>query len=177
MAEESQDEESSLRDYWKKRGVTKKEGKKKREKKKKKKERKGKEEADGTGHDSESTPDGAQLDPTKLTILTSRHENPFGNLPQDSNSNRTSINLEGVPSLTQQSNSSVAFQDDEVESINLTDFENISTDGGISPSPPRSTTGAEDIDMEGDPPSNQEEVGTPVTTETVGNLIVILTIA
>ena len=55
MAEESQDEESSLRDYWKKRGVTKKEGKKKREKKKKKKERKGKEEADGTDQDSEST--------------------------------------------------------------------------------------------------------------------------
>ena len=166
MAEESQDEESSLRDYWKKKGVTKKEGKKKREKKKKKKERKGKEEADGTDQDSESTPDGAQLDPTKLTILTSRHENPFGNLPQDSNSNRTSINLEGIPSSSQQSNSSVAFQDDEVESINLTDFENISTDGGISPSPPRSTTGAEDIDMEGEPPSNQEEVGTPDITGT-----------
>ena len=38
MAEESQDEEASLRDYWKKRGVSKKEGKKKREKKKKKNE-------------------------------------------------------------------------------------------------------------------------------------------
>ncbi len=74
--------------------------------------------------------------------------------------------MEGIPSSSQQSNSSVAFQDDEVESINLTDFENISTDGSISPSPPRTTTGAEDIDMEGDPPSNQEEVGTPVTTET-----------
>ncbi len=77
MAEESQDEESSLRDYWKKRGVTKKEGKKKRERKKKKNERKGKEEADGTDQDSESTLDGAQLDPTKLTTLTSRHENPL----------------------------------------------------------------------------------------------------
>jgi hypothetical protein len=77
--------------------------------------------------------------------------------------------LEAIPSASQQSNSSVAFQDDEVsevESINLTDFENISTDGGISPSPPRSATGAEDIDMEGDPPSNQEEVGTPDTTGT-----------
>jgi FtsZ-binding cell division protein ZapB len=157
-----------LRDYWKKRGVTKKEGKKKREKKKKKKERKGKEEANGTDQDSESTLDGAQLDPTKLTTLTSRHENPFGNLPQDINSNRTSIDLEGIPSSSQQS-ISVAFQDDEVsevESINLTDFENISDDGGISPSPPRSTTGAEDTDMEGDPPSNQEEVGTPDTTGT-----------
>ena len=28
------------------------------------------------------------------------------------------------------------------------------------------TTGAEDIDMEGEPPSNQEEVGTPETTGT-----------
>jgi len=107
MAEESQDEEASLRDYWKKRGVTKKEGKKKREKKKKKKERKGKEEANGTDQDSESTLDGAQLDPTKLTTLTSRHENPFGNLPQDINSNRTSIDLEGIPSSSQQNNSSI----------------------------------------------------------------------
>ena len=65
----------------------------------------------------------------------------------------------------------MAFQDDEVESINLADFENIiSTDGSISPSPPRTTTGAEDIDTEGAPPSNQEEVGTPVTTETPAQL-------
>jgi hypothetical protein len=28
------------------------------------------------------------------------------------------------------------------------------------------TTGAEDIDMEGEPPSNQEEVGTPETNDT-----------
>jgi hypothetical protein len=34
MAEESQDEDISLRDYWKKRGESKKEGKKKRERKK-----------------------------------------------------------------------------------------------------------------------------------------------
>ncbi len=44
------------------------------------------------------------------------------------------------------------------------DFDNLSTDESISPSPPRTTTGAEDIDMEGEPPSNQEEVGTPETT-------------
>jgi hypothetical protein len=166
MAEESQDEDSSLRDYWKKRAGSKKEGKKKRERKKKKKEGKGKEEADGTDQDSESTLDGAHLDPTKLTTLTSRNENPIGNLPQDSNSNRTSLDLEEIPSSSQQSNSSLAFQDDEVESINLTDFENISTDGSISPTPPRTTTGSEDIDMEGEPPSNQEEVGTPETTGT-----------
>ncbi len=103
----------------------------KKKKKKKKKEHKGKEEADGTDQDSESTLDGAQLDSTKLITLTSRNENPLGNLPQDSNSNRISLDLEEIPSSSQQSNSSLAFQNDEVESINRTDFENIRTDGAF----------------------------------------------
>jgi hypothetical protein len=166
MEEDCSDEDSSLRDYWKKNAESK---KKKREKKKKKerkgkKEREGKEEADGTDQESEGTFDGAQLDSTKLTTLTSRNENPLGNLPQDSNSNRTSLDLKETPSSAQQNNSYLAFQNDDVESIQLSDFDNLSTDGSISPSPPRTTTGAEDIDMEGEPPSNQEEVGTPETT-------------
>jgi hypothetical protein len=152
MEEDCSDEDSSLKDYWKKNAESKKKSKKKREKKKKKKERKGKEEADGTDQESESTLDGTLLDPTKLTTLTSRNENPLGNLPQDSNSNRTSLNLEEAPSSSQQNNSSLAFQNDDAESIQLSDFDNLSTDGSISPSPPRTTTGAEDIDMEGEPP-------------------------
>ena len=79
MEEDCSDEDSSLRDYWKKSA----ESRKKKREKKKKKERKGKEEADGTDQESEGTLDGAQLDPTKLTTLTSRNENPLGNLPQD----------------------------------------------------------------------------------------------
>ncbi len=126
MEEDCSDEDSSLRDYWKKSAESR---KKKREKKKKKKERKGKEEADGTDQDSESTLDGTQLDPTKLATLTSRNENPLGNLPQDSNSHRTSLDLEETPSSSQQNNSSLAFQNDEVKSIQLSDFDNLSTDG------------------------------------------------
>jgi hypothetical protein len=118
MEEDCSDEDSSLRDYWKKNAESKKKRRKKREKKKKK-EGKGKEEADGTDQESEATLDGALLDPTKLTTLTSRNENPLGNLPQNSNSNRTSLNLEGTPSASQQNNSSLAFQNDDVESIQL----------------------------------------------------------
>jgi hypothetical protein len=137
MEEDCSDDDSSLRDYWKKNAESKMKSKKKREKKKKKKERKSKEEADGTDQESEGTLDGALLDPTKLTTLTSRNENPLGNLPQDSNSNRTSLDLEETPSSSQQNNSSLAFQNDDAESIQLSDFENLSTDGSISPSPPR----------------------------------------
>ncbi len=99
MAEESQDEDSSLRDYWKKRAESKKEGKKKREKKKK--EGKGKEVFDGTDQESDGTLEGALLDPTRLIALTSRNEKPFENVPQDSNSNRTSLDLEETPSSSQ----------------------------------------------------------------------------
>ena len=127
MEEDCSDDDSSLRDYWKKNAESKKKSKKKREKKKKK-EGKGKEEADGTDQESEGTLDGALLDPTKLTTLTSRNEKPLGNLPQDSNSNRTSLDLEETPSSSHQINPSLAFQNDDTESIQLSDFENLSTD-------------------------------------------------
>ncbi len=142
MEEGCLDDDSSLRDYWKKKAEVRKEGKKKREKKKKK-EGNGKEEASGTDPESEGTLDGALLDLTKLTTLTSRNEKPLGNLPQDINSNRTSLDLEESSSSSPQINPSLAFQ--------LSDFETLSTDENISPSPPRTATGAEDIVMEGEP--------------------------
>ncbi len=124
--EDCSDEDSSLRDYWKKRAEVRKEGTKKREKKKK--GGKGKEEADGTDQESEGTRNGALLDPTKLITLTSRNESSLGNLPQDSNSNRTSLDLEETPSSPHQINPPLAFQNDDAESIQLSDFENLSTD-------------------------------------------------
>ncbi len=83
MEENSQDEDSSLRDYWLKRKEGKKESKKKQEKKKMKDKSKGKEEAGSADHESQGAHKRTLFNPTKLTPLTSRNESSLGNLIQD----------------------------------------------------------------------------------------------
>ncbi len=84
---------------------SKKESKKKRKKKEMKGKRDDKEGEEGTNQESQGSPEGTLLDPTKLTPLTSRNESSLDNLHQDGNINRASLDLEEATSSSQQINS------------------------------------------------------------------------
>jgi hypothetical protein len=152
MEEDSQEEDSSLRDYW-----TKTRGKKQREKTKDGDKRSVSGEADSTDHEGQDKHEGNTLDPTKLTTFTSANEDTL------QNKNHTSSTSEEIPSSPLYT-SHLELQNNEGDSDDvLLDFNEFSSEENNSPGPIQPSHD-EDITMEGAASPNQAESAGPETS-------------
>jgi hypothetical protein len=152
----SQDEDSSLRDYWTK----------KREKKKKRKERK-KEgdrrsvsgETESTDHEGQDMHEGNTLDSTKLTTLTSANEDTLQNENQTSS---TSEEMPSSPLSLYTSHLELQNNDEDSDDV-LLDFNEFTSPARNSPEPLQ-TSHDEDVNMEGAASPNQAKSSGPETS-------------